>query len=105
MSIDELKNISNFKIYNEYGEVQFLNNVNLLGLDLDKECVIEKGCIELKERLNVKRKCILYNFKLDNGNQNLMDDFKKVISEKNGVFISYEPNTGRLEWDYNEKSN
>ena len=105
MSIDELKNISNFKIYNEYGEVQFLNNVNLLGLDLDKECVIEKGSIELKGGLNVKRKCILYNFKLDNGNQNLMDDFKKVISEKNGVFISYEPNSGRLEWDYNEKSN
>ena len=105
MSIDELKNISNFKIYNEYGEVQFLNNVNLLGLDLDKECVIEKGCIELKERLNVKRKCILYNFKLDNGNENSMDNFKKVISKNNGVFISYEPKTGRLEWDYNEKVN
>ena len=105
MSIDELKNISNFKIYNEYGEVQFLNNVNLLGIDLDKECVIEKGCIELKERLNVKRKCILYNFKLDNGNENSMDNFKKVISKNNGVFISYEPKTGRLELDYNEKVN
>ena len=99
MSSEELSNLPNFKIYNDYGEVRFLSKVNLLKLDIDDECIIEKDSIELKDHLNVKRKCILYNLKL-NDEENIIEEYKKKISENNGVFVSYNKNTGRLEWDY-----
>ena len=99
MTNDELSNVPDFKIYNDYGEVRFLSKVNLINLDIDNECVIEKGSIELNDHLNVKRKCILYNLDL-NENEGMIEEFKKKISENNGVFISYNGITGRLEWDY-----
>ena len=99
MSCEELSNLHNFKIYNDYGEVRFLSKVNLLKLDIDDECIIEKDSIELKDHLNVKRKCILYNLKL-NDEGNIIEEYKKKISDNNGVFVSYNKNSGRLEWDY-----
>ena len=99
MSCEELSNLHNFKIYNDYGEVRFLSKVNLLKLDIDDECIIKKGSIELKDHLNVKRKCILYNLKL-NDEGNIIEEYKKKISDNNGVFVSYNKNSGRLEWDY-----
>ena len=97
--LDLYLNIYLNKIYNDYGEVRFLSKVNLINLDIDNECVIEKGSIELNDHLNVKRKCILYNLDL-NENEGMIEEFKKKISENNGVFISYNGITGRLEWDY-----
>ena len=100
MTEEELKNISNFKIYNDYGEVRYLGKVNLLGKNLDDFCDIQKGIIELKGNLNVKKKCILYNINFENGSEKLLDNYKDMISQNNGVFVSYEPNSGKLEWDY-----
>ena len=100
MSEYELSNIENFKIYNEYGEIQFLEKINLLGANLDNDYIIEKNQIEIKRNLNVKIKCILYHLKFENYDENIMKQFKEKIKEKNGEFISYEPLNGRLEWNY-----
>jgi hypothetical protein len=100
MSEYELSNIENFKIYNEYGEIQFSEKINLLGANLDNDYIIEKNQIEIKRNLNVKIKCILYHLKFENYDENIMKQFKEKIKEKNGEFISYEPLNGRLEWNY-----
>ena len=100
MSEYELSNIENFKIYNEYGEIQFLEKINLLDANLDNDYIIEKNQIEIKRNLNVKIKCILYHLKFENYDENIMKQFKEKIKEKNGEFISYEPLNGRLEWNY-----
>ena len=100
MSEDELRNIENFKIYNENGEIQFLEKINLLGANLDNEYIIEKNEIEIKKNLNVKKKCILYNLKFENYDENILKQFRERITEKNGEFVSYEPLNGRLEWYY-----
>ena len=100
MSEYELSNIENFKIYNEYGEIQFLDKINLLGANLDNDYIIEKNQIEIKRNLNVKIKCILYHLKFENYDENIMKQFKEKIKEKNGEFVSYEPLNGRLEWNY-----
>ena len=100
MSEDELRNIENFKIYNENGEIQFLEKINLLGANLDNEYIIEKNEIEIKKNLNVKKKCILYNLKFENYDENILKQFRERITEKNGEFVSYEPQNGRLEWYY-----
>ena len=41
----ELRNVENFRIFNKYGEVQFKEPVNLLGLNLDNQVIIEKNLI------------------------------------------------------------
>jgi len=100
MSSEELKNIENFKIYNEYGEVLYLNPVNLLGIDLDKECTIKHKLIELQDHEGIKRRCCLYGLKINGANQ--LDEYKNKLKEINGIFVKYDESNGNLIWDINQ---
>ena len=48
----ELRNVENFKIFNKYGEVEFKEPDNLLGLNLDNQVTIENNLIDTGDKLN-----------------------------------------------------
>jgi hypothetical protein len=72
MTLDELKNVYNFSIWNQHGKIEWKDKVDLTKLDLDKIVKIEPLLIELYggekidlpakgEKLNKPAKYILEN--------------------------------------------
>ena len=94
LTCDELKKIQNFKIYNEFGEVEFKEPVNLIGLNLDEEVEIKKDMIETRNKLNYWSIFKLYNFCVEKG----IGDYILKIEGAGGKFISYQNN--ELIWEY-----
>ena len=57
-----------FRIFNKFGEVEFKEPVNLLGINLDEQVTIERNLIDTGDKLNYKSVFKLYNFKIgENG--------------------------------------
>ena len=96
---EELKKINNFKIYNKYGEVEFKEPINLLGVNLNDEVIIEKNMIDTKDKLNYWSIFKLYDFEGDEVN---ISNFIKFLNENDGKFISYK--NKELIWEYKPKS-
>ena len=98
MTQDELRNVKDFKIYNEHGEVHFIDKVNLLGLNLDEEISIEERCVEIKETqkgkgLNVNREVKLNSMMVFNGKEDLkgkLGMIKEKITELGGEYENYD---------------
>lgn len=95
----ELEKIINFKIFNEFGEVEFKEPVNLLGVNLDEEVTITKNMIDTGEKLNYWSVFKLYNFTFE-GNE--INAYIKAIEKVGGKFISYQNN--ELMWEYMGKN-
>ena len=95
----ELRNVENFKIFNKYGEVEFKEPINLLGVNLNDEVIIEKNMIDTKDKLNYWSVFKLYDFEGDEGN---ISNFIKLLNENDGKFISYKDK--ELIWEYKPKS-
>ena len=94
LTCDELKKIQNFKIYNEFGEVEFKESINLVGLNLDEEVIIKQDMIETGNNLNYWSIFKLYNFVAEKG----IGDYILKIENSGGKFISYQNN--ELIWEY-----
>ena len=94
----ELRNVENFKIFNKYGEVEFKEPVNLLGLNLDDQVTIEKNLIDTGDKLNYWSIFKLYNFKCQ---ENGLNKHKISLEKCGGKFISY--NNNKLVWEYKGK--
>ena len=92
---EELKKIENFKIFNLFGEIEFQEPINLLGVDLDKEVTIEKNMINTGEKLNYWSIFKLYNFIIE---ENEIEKYIIEIKNLGGKFISY--NNKVLIWEY-----
>ena len=95
MTTEELKRVNNFKIYNEHGQVLFKEPINLLGVNLDKEIIIEKNLIDTGDKLNYWSQYKLYNFKIEKENLNI---YKQNMEKEGGKLIGY--NNNILEWEY-----
>jgi hypothetical protein len=92
----ELRNVENFKIFNKYGEVEFKEPINLLGLNLDNQVTIGRNLIDTGDKLNYKSVFKLYNFKIE---ENALNRYQKNLEESGGNFLSYDNN--ELVWEYN----
>ena len=92
---EELKSINNFIIYNKYGQVKFKEPINLLGVNLNEEIVIEKNMIETGDKLDYWTEFKIYEFIEDENN---ISKLKEKISQNNGKFISYKDK--ELIWEY-----
>ena len=92
---NELRNVSGFKIYNKYGEVEFKEPVNLLGLNLDNQITIEKNLIDTGDKLNYWSKFKLYNLKLE---ENGLNKYKIDLKKSGGNFLEYKNN--EIVWEY-----
>ena len=92
----ELRNVENFKIFNKYGEVEFKEPINLLGLNLDNQVTIERNLIDTGDKLNYKSVFKLYNFKIE---ENVLNRYQKNLEESGGNFLYYDNN--ELVWEYN----
>ena len=95
-TVYELRNIENFKIFNKYGEVEFKEPVNLLGLNLDNQVTIERNLIDTGDKLNYKSVFKLFNFKVE---ENGLNRYKINLKESGGNFLYYKNN--ELVWEYN----
>ena len=98
-SSEELKKVEKFKIFNKYGEVEFKEPVNLLGVNLDKEITIEKNMIDTSDKFNYWSIFKLYHFIASKEDLN---NYRKYLENSGGRFISYENNV--LIWEYKGKS-
>ena len=98
-SADELRKISGFKIFNKYGEVEFKEPVNLLGLNLDNQITIEKNLIDTGDKLNYWSKFTLFNFKVE---ENGLNKYKIDLEKSGGNFLEYKNN--EIVWEYKKDS-
>ena len=96
---NELRNVSGFKIYNKYGEVEFKEPVNLLGLNLDNQITIEKNLIDTGDKLDYWSLFKLYDCKIE---ENGLNKYKVKIAKCGGNFVEYKNN--EIVWEY-KKSN
>ena len=96
---EELEKIENFKIYNKFGEVEFKEPVNLLGMNLDNEITIEKNMIDTSDKLNYWSVFKLYDFIAD---EIEIKNYIMNLNESGGKFISYKNNV--LIWEYKGKN-
>ena len=92
---DELKKIEGFKIYNKYGEVEFLEPSDLLGIDLDEQVTIEQKIIETGEELDYNSKFKLYNIKVG---ENGINNYKIELGKLGGKLLEYKNN--QMVWEY-----
>ena len=92
---EELRRINNFKVYNKYGQVEFKEPINLLGVNLNEEIVIEKNMIETGDKLDYWTEFKIYEFIEDENN---ISKLKEKIKQNNGKFISYKDK--ELIWEY-----
>ena len=95
----ELRNVENFKIYNKYGEVEFKEPVNLLGLNLDNQVTIERNLIDTGDKLDYWSIFKLYDFKVK---ENGLNKYKIDLKKSGGKFLSY--NNNELVWEYKGKN-
>ena len=108
MSSEELRNVKDFRVYNKYGEVHFLEKVNILGMNIDEEISIEERCVEIKETekgkgLNVNREIKLNGMLINNGMSNVSVEKKKeMIKEKikefGGIYQELDVESGILKF-------
>ena len=94
-SLEEIKCIKNFRIFNHYGEVVFKEPVNLLGINLDEEIIIEKNMIETGDALDYWSIFKLYEFI---ANENVINNLKEKLKQNGGKFIFYK--NKELIWEY-----
>ena len=95
---DELKKVEGFKIFNQYGEVEFMEPVNLIGLDLDNQITIEPNIIETGDELEYNSKFKLYSFKIE---ENGLNKYKMNIEKVGGKLLEYKNN--EIVWEYKKK--
>ena len=97
---EELKRVNNFKIYNEYGEVEFKEPINLLGVNLNDEIKIKKDMIETGEKLDYWTIFTLYEFNTD---ENAISNLIEKLHQNGGKFISLKNKI--LIWEYKKNNN
>ena len=95
----ELRKVEYFKVYNKFGEVEFKEPINLLGLNLDNQVTIEKNLIDTGDKLDYKSVFKLYNFRVE---ENGLNRHKIALKRSGGKFLSYENN--ELVWEYDGKN-
>ena len=98
-TVSELRKIENFKIFNKFGEVEFKEPINLLGLDLDNQVTIENNLIDTGNKLNYWSIFKLYNIKVE---QNGLNKYIINLKKSGGNFLSYKNN--ELVWEYSCKN-
>ena len=94
---EELTRVKGFKIYNKFGEVEFKEPVNLLGVNLDDEINIEQNLIDTGDKLDYRSIFKLYNFKVE---ENGLNKYKMNLEKAGGNFVEYKNN--EIVWEYNK---
>ena len=115
MTIEEIKNVKNFAIYNENGKIEFDNPVSLYGANLDRLFNIEHDLIEYEndkwyhsprgENFNIPATITLYNIRPNTNFSNLYEKkpYIEFLKEKcqrdlKGTFLSYDFETYELKY-------
>ena len=110
MSIEEIKNVNNFSIENQYGIISYKTFTNLTGLNLDQTVTIEKGMVSLFKSNNtytpvgkgLNKPAIITLFDCKPKKPVPYDEFVKVLralcETNKAKFIDWNKKTG--EWKY-----
>ena len=119
MTLDELENVENFTIYNDFGKIEFEGMTNLTHLNLDQIITIEENQILVYENEKIEfkpqegqglnkpaiitiKKCFPRNSKgekiSDENNEKFLMTLQKICKDKNAEFKSYDRETG--DWTF-----
>ena len=115
MTVDEIKNVKNFAIYNENGKIQFDNPVSIYGANFDKLFNIKHDLIEYEygewchsprgKNFNVPATITLYNIRpnINLSNMDAKRKYLEFLKEKcknnlNGTFLSYDFETYEIKY-------
>ena len=107
MTINEIKHVENFTIFNENGKIEFEGRVSLFGVNFDKLFNIEHEFIEYEkgewchsprgQNFNIPAKITFYNIKpdveiCDDNDKKMFIDMLEIKCKKylNAKFISYD---------------
>ena len=101
MTIKELKNVKYFRIYNKFGEVSFNEPVDLYGINLDNEIIIEQNLIDTGDKLDYDAEYKLFDFKADS---DALNKYINILKKSGGINIRYDNERAELSWDYKRKS-
>ena len=95
MDYNELCNINNFTIYNDFGKIIFLQPIDITYMDFDNYITIENNIVEIKKQNKNfvgKKVNIIINF-------NQYNEFIENILKNNGAYdINYYKNEKKLEY-------
>lgn len=109
MSVDELRNLESFKIWNSYGQIKFSEPVDLTDVDLDEAVVIEHGFVDVypPDRFDgetrpecgskINRPAIVTLFNVQEGNKGI--PMSACLEHLDGLGVeheSWDPETGTL---------
>jgi nuclear pore complex protein Nup98-Nup96 len=116
MTVNQLKSIEGFQIYNDYGLMKFLHPVDLRGLNLDQIVTIEPQKASLYEHkrkpprgqgLNVECEIHLYDIQSEEGlsdfeRQEFKDGLERAVRSKGAKMVRFDEHDNTLIFTINE---
>ena len=94
MPIEKLSKINHFTIWNNFGKIEFLNDLNITNINFDNDIILKQGTIEINDNSILhKAEAIISLYNIMPNGKNFENDIKKYIEDMNGKFLYYNNNT------------
>ena len=94
MPIEKLSKINHFTIWNNFGKIEFLNELNITNINFDNDIILNYGTIEINDNSILhKAEAIISLYNIIPNGENFENNIIKYIEEMNGKFLYYNNNT------------
>ena len=94
MPIEKLSKINHLTIWNNFGKIEFLNDLNITNINFDNDIILRQGTIEINDNSILhKAEAIISLYNIMPNGKNFENDIKKYIEDMNGKFLYYNNNT------------
>ena len=94
MPIEKLSKINHFTIWNNFGKIEFLNDLNITNINFDNDIILNLGSIEINDNSILhKAEAIISLYNIIPNGENFENNIKKYIEDMNGKFLYYNNNT------------
>ncbi len=94
MPIEKLSKINHLTIWNNFGKIEFLNDLNITNINFDNDIILKQGTIEINDNSILhKAEAIISLYNIMPNGKNFENDIKKYIEDMNGKFLYYNNNT------------
>ena len=94
MPIEKLSKINHFTLWNNFGKIEFLNELNITNINFDNDIILNYGTIEINDNSILhKAEAIISLYNIIPNGENFENNIIKYIEEMNGKFLYYNNNT------------
>jgi hypothetical protein len=109
MNYNELKNVNNFAIKNEYSKIKYEAPLDLTGVNLNEIFLLEEKNVQIYPKGNMPKSgkgfnkpAIITIYKMFDFDEEDVEIFKKEIEMKKGVFLKYDSIKGYIKFKVKE---